>query len=131
MHSCCTQKECGNTFDMQEILLNGFQNDELNAISVSVYLKNGQFNTQIDSIFLSADTVYSSISMWPVNYSPDADYLIYFHNINKYYKITDIKMTSIKCNTCFLTEDNIYVLSSYMVNDTEKHLSDIIINKND
>jgi hypothetical protein len=130
IQSCCTEKLCLNTFDKKEIILIGFDNDELNKISFSSFIKNGQFDTQIDSVALSADTVYSSIKV-PINYTPNADYLIYFHCINKYYMITDIKMDSEKCNTCFLSEDNYLVLSSYMVNNTEKRLPVIEIQKND
>ncbi len=147
MHSCCTQKECGSTFDDSVILLANFNHNDVNRISISSYRKNGLFTSKIDSAILSADTNFSNVrilfeieidssinysTLWiPFDLTSGKDYILNFLDINEKYYITNINTISEECNTCFLTQDYYEVLSNYKVNDKERQSSDIEVYKND
>ena len=49
IHSCCTKKECVNSFDMKEIELKGFTRQELDEIFVASYTQGSDFTKLIDS----------------------------------------------------------------------------------
>lgn len=121
LHSCCTKKDCVNAFDMKEIKLTGFTQQESESITVSSYIQGSDFKNLIDSASTSAGTHSGNddgdLTIWvPIDLNPKSDYLIKFKNTDYSFQISGININSQKCNSCFLSEDYYTVLTSYNVN---------------
>lgn len=134
IHSCCTQKECANAFDIKEIQLNGFSIEETNKVSICSYSKDSDFKVAIDSSVTSSRTYSGNINddliiTVPIEFTSEFDYKLFFHNLNLIYTITEISTILEECNDCFLATDNYYKLASYRVNNILFEESYFIIEK--
>jgi hypothetical protein len=121
LNSCCTKKDCVNAFDMRSIKLTGFTKQESEQVLVSSYVQGEGFLNLVASDTTSAKYPSGNendelIIFVPIEFKPNLDYIIQFKSNELVYKISDIKTTMKKCNTCFLTEDNYLQLSGYKVN---------------
>lgn len=134
IHSCCTQKECANAFNLKEIRLEGFSLDETNKITICSYSKGSGFNTIIDSAdtksyTYTGNTYDDLIIAVPIKFTSELDYKLIFHNLDLTYIITEISTISEKCNDCFLTTDNYLRLASYKINGSLYEMSFFLIEK--
>jgi len=125
LSSCCTEKECLNAFDTNEIKLISFNEEDVDSIFVVSYEKDNNFLAVIDSQFTQAryrsncEDAELTIPM-PIDLNQQSDYRIYIPETGDVYEITNIKTELEKCNTCFLTTDKFTSLSGYQVNDVEQ-----------
>ena len=119
-NACCTKKDCLNVFDINEISLIDFEMQELDSIFVIAYTKNNDFTKAIDSAYVTSIGTLNATNNFvitiPISFFPEYDYRLEFRKIDFIAEITDIKVASEKCNTCFLTKDKYSILESYQIN---------------
>ena len=119
LSSCCTKKDCINTFDSGEIDFYGFTAAEADTFFIYAYEKNTHFMNATDSEILWASgnntdyvTVYSS--MLDLN----KDFRIVVPQ-NGVYNLSGFETEKTGCNQCFpfRPESDYYTqLSGYYVN---------------
>jgi hypothetical protein len=124
MHSCCTQKDCLNAFEMNELSLHGFSLDELDSICF-ISFEDESFSKIVDSALIPKQEIINQSAekiqiLIPIDFNEDNTYSIVFYKIKRNYLITDIETSQLKCNDCFLSSDTYKEISSYKVNGNKQ-----------
>jgi hypothetical protein len=117
--SCCTEKYCLGSDDMDNIQFSNFSNSDLDTISLQRFSKNSNFMNVLEEVVV----ITSNFSQWtnyqriqlPVKLTIDYDYRVQL-NTGERFTISDFVSKKETCNTGFMCNDTYNALKSYSVN---------------
>jgi hypothetical protein len=132
LNSCCAKVGCVGADDIDGITLKNFSGTDVDSIIVSVFKKDTDFKTPIDSFRINhCDSMGNGSFYMLFNYKMirmDNDYRIYFPVINKIYEISGFKTSKAECGECII-KDFYKRLDAYKINLKTKSLGFIEIDK--
>jgi len=131
--SCCTDKYCIGSDDMDYIQFNGFPTSELDTIIIQRFSKNSNFATVIENTTIvtsnfSAGSNFQHIQL-PVRLVVDYDYKLQLKSTGENFTISDFVTKKESCNTGFMCNDSYNSLESYLINGKLKSTYQLEISK--
>lgn len=138
MQSCrvCTEKYCIEGNIVVAIRFQNFNTTEIDSMLITRYIRNTNFSTKIDSVFLYANQNNSALNNEPkviyLSQQIDAtqcDFEIKLIYNNSTYKVSNFVLGKEECNKCSKGYDYYDALVSYKINGTQKNEGTITITK--